>query len=129
MKKKLLIEGLQSTHGITYHKDTKKIINHVYPDTDPRIRLEIVEYNCESYMRVDSKGKQIPFILPPYAKLTEKKYEIKKIDLQEKVRQKWQQEIAKQEKQKKYHSFLNTMFNEPSFMEANDVRFLYGEAW
>jgi len=35
------MQGIQSTHGVTYNKYTAQIINHVYLDVDRTIGLEI----------------------------------------------------------------------------------------
>jgi len=91
---KLSIPGLQSTHAITFHIDTKIIINHVFPDTITIHGLEITKITSAPYTdRKDSEGNIIPFILPPDAKLKEQIYSTITIEIQEKQRFKWQQEI------------------------------------
>jgi len=92
LQKKLVFLGLQSTNAVTFHRETKKIINHIYPDTDTTHGLEITATTSKPYQRFDKKtGKQIPYILEPYAKLKEDKIiTTVKIQNQENIRKKWQ---------------------------------------
>merc|ERR1712025_639193 len=109
LQNRLILEGLQSTHAISYDKNTKKINNHVYPDTDHTKGIELVETSCQAYrQRKDSNGNPIPYVLPSFAKLKEPTYSTITIEKQQKKRDEWLEQIDK-------------MFYK------NDVKLLYGK--
>ena len=41
VKFKLKLPGIKSTLGVTYHRSTNKVINHIFPDTDRTIGIEL----------------------------------------------------------------------------------------
>ena len=92
-KRKLLCPGITATHGVTYHKSTQKIINHIYPDVDKSVGIELNTVETCEYVRFDSEGNRIPFLLPPYAPCTDPVYHTTTIENQEAQRLKWQQQI------------------------------------
>ena len=95
VKKQLNLEGIQSTHGVTYFRDIDKIINHIYPDVDDRrdyLALEVSKRPIESaYVRLDDDGNpKQNFLLEPYEEVKDIVIDVKKIDRTERQRDTWE---------------------------------------
>ena len=74
-KKKLKVDGIQSTHGLTYLKSTGKVYDHVYPDVSHYTDgLEVTGVDTEPYERMVNGVVQDTFLLPPYAALPKLEY-------------------------------------------------------
>ena len=75
-RKRLKVDGIQSTHGLTYLKSTGMVYDHVYPDvTNYSDGLEVTEVTQEPYQSKDKHGVvQDTFLLPPYAPLPKLEY-------------------------------------------------------
>ena len=82
IKYQLVLPGVKSTQGVTYHRSTGKIINHIYPDVDRTVGIELKKVKTSKY-KDNHVGKS-------YKKYSEPKVTSKIIEQQHKQRQKWQ---------------------------------------
>ena len=49
IKYQLILPGIKSTQGVTYHRSTGKIINHIYPDVDRTVGIELTKVKTSKY--------------------------------------------------------------------------------
>ena len=83
---------MKSTNGITWRKDSKKIINHIYPDVDRSIGLEIPRSKIKS-MGAYPKN----FLGKPYAEYEEPDLpSVDTVGNREKTRIKWLKKMRRQ---------------------------------
>ena len=88
IKYQLVLPGIKSTQGVTYHRSTGKIINHIYPDVDRTVGIELKKVKTDAY-KPNHVGKS-------YKKYCETKVPSKIIESQNVQREKWQKIIDKQ---------------------------------
>ena len=81
------LPGIKSTQGVTYHRSTGKINNHIYPDVDRTVGIELTKVKTSKY-KDNHVGNS-------YKKYCEPKVPSKIIEGQHKQRQKWQKDIDK----------------------------------
>ena len=84
----LLLPGIKSTQGVTFHRSTGKVINHIYPDVDFTVGIELTKVKTSKY-KPGHVGKS-------YKKYCEPKVPSKIITSQDTQRKKWQKIIDKQ---------------------------------
>ena len=82
------MKGIFITQGVTYHRSTGKIINHIYPDVDRTVGIELKKVKTSKY-KANHVGKS-------YKKYSEPKVLSKIIESQDTQRKKWQKIIDKQ---------------------------------
>ena len=80
------LPGIKSTLGVTYHRSTNKVINHIFPDTDRTIGIELTKV-VESEYPADLLRK-------PYKEFDgDDSTSIKTLEGQEKQRKKWAKKV------------------------------------
>ena len=88
IKYQLVLPGIKSTQGVTYHRSTGKVINHIYPDVDRTVGIELTKVKTSKY-KPNHVGKS-------YKKYCEPNVPSKIITSQDTQRKKWQKIIDKQ---------------------------------
>ena len=88
MEKRRVWKGINSTQGVTYHRSTGKIINHIYPDVDRTVGIKLTKVKTNAY--------KPNHVAKSYKKYSEPKVPNKIIESQDTQTKKWQKIIDKQ---------------------------------
>ena len=86
VKCKLKLPGIKSTLGVTYHRSTNKVINHIFPDVDRTVGIELTKVVKSEYPE--------DLLRKPYKEFSGDTISVRTIKGQENQRKKWGKKIA-----------------------------------